>query len=33
MRRCAMGIAIEVNVALWIMIGCGIAEAAQFAGY
>jgi hypothetical protein len=26
MRRHAMGIAIEVNVALWIMIGCGIAE-------
>jgi hypothetical protein len=26
MRRYAMGIAIEVNFALWIMIGCGIAE-------
>ena len=26
MWRCAMGIALEVNFALWIMIGCGIAE-------
>jgi hypothetical protein len=26
MRRYAMGIALEVNFALWIMIGCGIAE-------
>jgi hypothetical protein len=28
-----MKIAIEVNVALWIMIGCGIAEAAQLLGH
>jgi hypothetical protein len=26
MRRCAMLVALEVNFALWIMIGCGIAE-------
>jgi hypothetical protein len=26
MRRCAMRVAFEVNFALWIMIGCGIAE-------
>ena len=25
-RRCAMLVALEVNFALWIMIGCGIAE-------
>jgi hypothetical protein len=24
--RCAMGIALEVNFALWLMIGCGLAE-------
>ena len=28
-----MGIAIEVNVALWIMIGCAITELAQYVGY
>jgi hypothetical protein len=28
-----MLVAIEVNFALWIMIGCGITAAAQFAGY
>jgi hypothetical protein len=28
-----MGIALEVNFALWIMIGCGIAEIAQLVGY
>jgi hypothetical protein len=33
MWRCAMVIALEVNFALWIMIGCGIAEALQFVGY
>jgi hypothetical protein len=32
-RRRAMGIAIEVNVALWIMIGCGLAELARLVGY
>jgi hypothetical protein len=26
MRRYAMLVALEVNFALWIMIGCGIAE-------
>jgi hypothetical protein len=26
MRRCAMLVALEVNFALWIMIGCGVAE-------
>jgi hypothetical protein len=33
MRRCAMGIALEVNFALWIMIGCGLIELAQYAEY
>ena len=33
MRRCAMRIALEVNFALWIMIGWGVAEVAQFVGY
>lgn len=28
-----MGIAFEVNFALWIMIGCAAAKAVQFAGY
>lgn len=28
-----MLVALEVNFALWIMIGCGIAEIAQFVGY
>jgi hypothetical protein len=28
-----MRIALEVNFALWIMIGCGIAELAQLVGY
>jgi hypothetical protein len=28
-----MGIALEVNFALWAMIGCGIAEIAQLVGY
>lgn len=28
-----MLIALEVNFALWIMVGCGIAEIAQLAGY
>jgi hypothetical protein len=28
-----MGIALEVNVALWIMIVCGIAEITQLVGY
>jgi hypothetical protein len=27
-----MGIALEINCALWIMIGCGIAEASELAG-
>jgi hypothetical protein len=31
--RCAMGIALEVNFAPWIMIGCGLAELAQAIGY
>jgi hypothetical protein len=33
MRRCAMLVALEVNFALWIMIGCGIAEIAHVVGY
>jgi hypothetical protein len=28
-----MGIALEVNFALWIMIGCGIIELAQYVEY
>jgi hypothetical protein len=28
-----MLVAIEINFALWIMIGCGMAEMAQFTGY
>jgi hypothetical protein len=28
-----MRVAIEVNFALWIMVGCGVAEIAQLAGY
>jgi hypothetical protein len=32
-RRCTMLVALEVNFALWIMIGCGIAEAAQLLGH
>jgi hypothetical protein len=28
-----MGIAIEVNFALWIMIGCGMIELVQYVGY
>jgi hypothetical protein len=27
------GIALKVNFALWIMIGCGLAELAQLIGY
>jgi hypothetical protein len=33
MRRCAMLVALEVNFALWIMIGCGVAEIVHFVGY
>jgi hypothetical protein len=25
--------ALEVNFALWIMVGCGVTEVAQFVGY
>jgi hypothetical protein len=28
-----MGIALEVNFALWIMIGCTVAELSQLVGY
>jgi hypothetical protein len=28
-----MGIALEVNFSLWIMIGCAIAKAVQFSQY
>jgi hypothetical protein len=28
-----MGVALEVNVALWIMIGCATAKVVQLAGY
>jgi hypothetical protein len=28
-----MAVALEVNLALWIMIGCAIAKAAHFVGY
>jgi hypothetical protein len=28
-----MGIALEVNFALWIMIGCAVAEISQLVGY
>jgi hypothetical protein len=31
--RCAMGVALEVNFALWIMMGCALAKAIQFVEY
>jgi len=31
--RGAMLVAFEINFALWVMIGCGIAEAAQIMGF
>jgi hypothetical protein len=31
--RCAMAIAFEINFALWIMIGCVMAEVVQYVGY
>jgi hypothetical protein len=33
MRRNAMLVASEVNFALWIMIGCGVAEIIHVVGY
>jgi hypothetical protein len=33
MWRRAMLVALEVNFALWIMIGCGIAEIAHVVGF
>jgi hypothetical protein len=32
-RRCAMGVAIEISCALWIMIGCLAMEASQIIQY
>lgn len=32
-RRCAMAVALEVNFALWIIIGCATVKALQFIEY